>query len=167
MYSDGYLRRDDPVLSGNSSLDRSIMETKKFLRSIRHDFDAIVVRGMSGVTVGAILAYQWKKQLVIVRKESDTTHGVPIEGKNLVDLHSVRYIILDDFTSSGTTMREMLTALHAYGFPPPTHLAFYKPDTMLVPPTSLGLKWGGVPFIVKERKSRSLYSLTPEERIAA
>lgn len=64
-------------------------------------FDAIAFTGMSGALFAPMLAFAMKKELIAVRKSSADTHShTPIEGY----IKSKRYIIVDDFVSSGTTI---------------------------------------------------------------
>lgn len=79
------------------------------LRPLAHQFDAIAVRGMSGATVGAIIAHALGKDLILVRKpevgpgseESHTRRKVegPLNRTPLA-----RYLIVDDFEVTGTTI---------------------------------------------------------------
>lgn len=75
------------------------------------DFDGFVVRGVSGVVFGAMLALVFDRPLVVVRKEDDhTTHSSKkVEGQAL----GGRYIFVDDFISSGATVRATQRALEA------------------------------------------------------
>lgn len=74
-----------------------------------HDFDAIAFRGLSGALVAPIVAREMKKTLLCVRREiGETGHSVHgVEG----DLAARRYVILDDFVSSGTTVRKIIQAV--------------------------------------------------------
>lgn len=65
------------------------------------DFDAIAVRGVSGITMGSILAHVLNKELVVVRKLEEDSHAsynaeTPKEFS--------KYIVVDDFTCSGETL---------------------------------------------------------------
>lgn len=74
--------------------------------------DAIVVTGKSGISVAFACMYamtDFELPLIVVRKRGETTHGSPIEGNDKVDVQ--RYLILDDFVSSGTTVREIVARL--------------------------------------------------------
>lgn len=74
-----------------------------------YEFDAFVVRGISGIAFGSILAYIMGKRLVIVRKPDEDSHGQCVENWQAGD----RIIYLDDFICSGDTLREMHKALSA------------------------------------------------------
>lgn len=72
-------------------------------------FDAIAFRGMSGAMVAPVLAYALDKSLIMVRKpkhHSEEHHShMPVEG----DINTGRYLIVDDFRSTGATIRAILT----------------------------------------------------------
>lgn len=76
---------------------------------------AVVVHGNSGVSCGfaALMASTEDFNLVLLRKDNDNSHGSPIEGP---DGHRLgKYLILDDFISSGATMnriRDKINTLH-------------------------------------------------------
>lgn len=77
---------------------------------------AVVVHGNSGVSCGfaALVVTDTPFNLVLLRKDNDNSHGSPIEGP---DGHKLgKYLILDDFISSGATMnriRDKINILHA------------------------------------------------------
>ena len=76
---------------------------------------SVVVHGNSGVSCGfaALMASTEDFNLVLLRKDNDNSHGSPIEGP---DGHRLgKYLILDDFVSSGATMnriRDKIDTLH-------------------------------------------------------
>lgn len=68
---------------------------------------AVVVHGNSGVSCGfaALMVTDTPFNLVLLRKDNDNSHGSPIEGP---DGHRLaKYLILDDFVSSGATMNRI------------------------------------------------------------
>jgi adenine/guanine phosphoribosyltransferase-like PRPP-binding protein len=74
------------------------------------DFDSIVATGMSGMSVAPIVAFVLKKQLVVVRKTTDGTHSCDLVEKD----HKKgirRYVIIDDFVSSGDTVNRVYRQL--------------------------------------------------------
>lgn len=79
-------------------------------------FDCIAVRGISGISIGSIVAFQLKKNLAIVRKPNEKFHA-PVGPLVLVESPEavIRYVVIDDFVSSGETLyhiqRNML-AIH-------------------------------------------------------
>jgi len=78
-------------------------------------FDAIAYRGASGAITASIIAYELKKPLILVRKPEDTKGHSPymVEGPTRVK----RYLIIDDFMSTGKTyeaIREAVRAEHPH-----------------------------------------------------
>lgn len=93
---------------------RTIARALKFLRARTDQFDAIAFSGMSGATMAPILAYMLNKQLIIVRKDADlegnshATSTVEYADGGLRD----RILIVDDFVSSGATIRRIMSKIH-------------------------------------------------------
>ncbi len=94
------------------------------LRKYRDHFDAIAVRGVSGLVIGSILADRLGKHLLVVRRQSDIKavgigwkddtareqYTQACHSKMLVEgpldwTPLARYIVVDDFTSSGNTLK--------------------------------------------------------------
>ena len=76
---------------------------------------SVVVCGNSGVSCGfaALMLSAVDFNIVLLRKDNDNSHGSPIEGPEGHRLD--RYIILDDFVATGTTMnrvRYKISTLH-------------------------------------------------------
>jgi len=72
-------------------------------------FDAIAVRGMSGATMGSIVAHLMDKDLFLVRKEGERTHSSRrLEGPN----GPCDYVIIDDLISSGETVKTIQQEIH-------------------------------------------------------
>lgn len=82
-----------------------VQRAKKTLKPYTHLFDSITVMGMSGVTVGVPVGLDLGIPVVIIRKDSDTSHS----GKNPINLRSLgsRSIFLDDFITAGMTRRRV------------------------------------------------------------
>lgn len=70
------------------------------------DFDSIAVRGVSGLVMGPIVAHVMDKHLIVSRKEDPTGHSI-----RTVEMseYSRRYVILDDFVSSGDTLVKIVS----------------------------------------------------------
>ena len=68
---------------------------------------SVVVHGNSGVSCGfaALMASAEDFNLVLLRKDNDNSHGAPLEGPYGHRLG--KYLILDDFVSSGATMNRI------------------------------------------------------------
>lgn len=67
-----------------------------------HEADTIVVSGKSGISAGFAALTRINFPLAVVRKPGENSHGSLIEGTDQHDMR--RYIILDDFVSSGSTV---------------------------------------------------------------
>lgn len=68
---------------------------------------SVVVHGNSGVSCGfaALMLSAEDFNLVLLRKDNDNSHGAPIEGPAGHRLQ--KYLILDDFVSSGATLNRI------------------------------------------------------------
>lgn len=69
---------------------------------------SVVVHGNSGVSCGfaaLMLSPHEDFNIVLLRKDNDNSHGSPIEGPEGHRLG--RYLILDDFVATGTTMNRI------------------------------------------------------------
>lgn len=85
-----------------------------------HDFDTIAFRGMSGALIAPALALELQKNLIMVRKPSDKGHSCfKVEGNQ----DAKRYIIVDDFESSGDTKRIIIEAVRDFA-PDANYLGF-------------------------------------------
>jgi len=77
----------------------------------RQEFDSIAFRGMSGAVSAPIIALALKKNLILVRKPEDRTHSqYRVEGFNA----SRRYVIVDDFISTGETARAIRDSIYNF-----------------------------------------------------
>lgn len=73
------------------------------------EFDTIAFSGISGAIVAPMIALWMNKHLLLVRKKNDDTHSrLMVEGYYGVK----KFIVVDDFVSSGTTLRRILEATH-------------------------------------------------------
>lgn len=86
----------------NDAVDKCL----RALAPIKNDFNGIVVTGLSGITIGSIVAYFMDKTLTIIRKPHEECHGNTVEGPI-----PRKYIILDDFISSGDTIIRIMSQL--------------------------------------------------------
>lgn len=83
--------------------------TKAIEDKVFGEFDGIACIGTSGLAVAPILAYQFDKHLMVVRKENDASHKESdIESHDSV----TRYIIVDDFVSSGRTLENIIRGIN-------------------------------------------------------
>lgn len=90
-----------------TKLREGVSEGVSLLR--RKNFDSIVFQGVSGVLIAAPLAVRLKKNLIVVRKHQDCHSQHAIEGKN-----PKNYIIVDDFISSGRTVKVILSKMKRF-----------------------------------------------------
>lgn len=81
-------------------------------------FDAIAVRGCSGIVPGTIVAYLLRKPLIIVRK-GETSHSDvgPAGAEILCDSLPLKftYVVIDDTRATGATIKAIRTALSTKG----------------------------------------------------
>jgi adenine/guanine phosphoribosyltransferase-like PRPP-binding protein len=77
----------------------------------KHKFDSIAFRGMSGALIATPVSLALNKPLILIRKEEDVTHSsFKVEGNKACK----RYVILDDFISSGETYKAIVTAVSIF-----------------------------------------------------
>ena len=93
-------------------LDLVVESSRRSLVDV--EFDAIAVTGISGLSVGAPLALALQKKLLVLRKESEDSHGLRGELLGANDLEEgTRVLVVDDFFSSGETGRRVCNAVLA------------------------------------------------------
>lgn len=73
------------------------------LSSTNWDYSAIASSGLSGNLFSLPLADRLGKDLIVVRKQQESNHGQVVEGSAPIQ-PGLRYIIVDDFSSSGDTI---------------------------------------------------------------
>ncbi|KKK93034.1 hypothetical protein LCGC14_2696920 [marine sediment metagenome] len=71
-------------------------------------FGAIAFRGTSGAALAYPLSAQLNIPLICVRRAREPSHGFSIEG---TQRNIRKYIIVDDFTDSGKTIKAILKAI--------------------------------------------------------
>lgn len=112
------------ILSGGYATQYKMAKVRKSAeyaaRAINEMMDetgatSVVVHGNSGVSCGfaALMLSDVDFNIVLLRKDNDNSHGSPVEGPEGHRLG--RYLILDDFVATGTTMnriRDKITTLH-------------------------------------------------------
>jgi len=77
------------------------------------EFDTIAFTGLSGSLFGPVLAYVMGKEIIAVRKQGEPNHsGRDAEGHAAAK----RVLIVDDFVSSGNTLRNIDQAVRALTF---------------------------------------------------
>ena len=74
------------------------------------EFDAFAFCGISGAYVAPVLAVMMSKGITAVRKEGERCHS----GRKVEGAINCRYIIVDDFVSTGATIKHIKdTIMHA------------------------------------------------------
>ena len=91
--------------------DKLISEAVKVLRTWRSHFDAIAVSGYSSAMTASIVASKLRKNLVLVRKESEERFSNHIvEGQ-----HNQRVLFFDDLIDTGGTFRRIRNGVEKIG----------------------------------------------------
>lgn len=91
-------------------LPKYLNQTFKAIEQWGGEFDSIAFRGLSGALLAPALAIGLEKSLIAVRKNESRHSGLKVEG----DQAARSYIIVDDFVSTGETVREIERLV--YGF---------------------------------------------------
>lgn len=75
------------------------------------DFDTIAVTGVSGILIGSPLSIALKKNLIIIRKDTSSTHSnVLVEGWGV----NQKIVLVDDMIATGETIRKMEEEIGAH-----------------------------------------------------
>lgn len=74
------------------------------------NFSHIACMGISGSSIAYPLRYKDGYSLLHVRKSSNYSHGITIEASP-IETKKLRYIIVDDFISSGTTINNIINSI--------------------------------------------------------
>lgn len=107
------------VYRGNhlSDLREIVNQSVRDLKAHIDEFDAIVVRGISGLAVGSPVSLRLKKDLLVVRKPQNVerSHGsFPVIGARV---EGARILFFDDFRAGGVTFMACRDALLSEGKP--------------------------------------------------
>lgn len=87
-----------------------IFEAISYLKPKSKEFDAIAFCGCSGSLVAPVLAYELGKAMIVVRKLKDTKSHCHREAEGR---DCERFLIVDDFITSGDTIRFILDKIKA------------------------------------------------------
>lgn len=91
-------------------LETIIDDVVRTIKKSKIDFDAIAFRGVSGALVAPAVAAELHKPLLLVRKNSESSHSLyQVEG---CDKYKCRYIIIDDFVCSGSTIKAIVNDIN-------------------------------------------------------
>jgi adenine/guanine phosphoribosyltransferase-like PRPP-binding protein len=93
-----------------SNFEVVVEEAIDFLAPKTDEFDAIAFCGASGSLVAPVLAYTLNKSMIVVRKLKEIrSHScLEVEGRDCK-----RFLIVDDFSSTGTTIEHILAKIKA------------------------------------------------------
>jgi orotate phosphoribosyltransferase len=83
---------------------KTFRQSFRILRALKkdHPFDAIAVRGVSGMALGFALAHKLKVGVICVRKSETKAHSkLCVEGF----VGAKRYVIVDDLVDNGETVK--------------------------------------------------------------
>jgi adenine/guanine phosphoribosyltransferase-like PRPP-binding protein len=100
---------------------RDLLETAEssIRADVGDDFHFFAVTGVSGIVLGTLLSQKFERHLVVVRKQREAKHsGYIVEGLQAINgVGNLKYVIVDDFISTGTTIKRMRYELsrHARG----------------------------------------------------
>lgn len=97
-------------LFNKEAFKKTLFEAAKVARELQKDeatrFDAIAFTGNSGAIFAGALAVKINTNMILVRKPNESSHagGAIVEG----DDRDKRYLIVDDFISSGDTIKRIV-----------------------------------------------------------
>lgn len=99
----------------NSYFDKALTHTNgELVELMRHEtrgveYDTIVGTGLSGTIFTARVAPALRKKFAIIRKKDDeSTHS----SNRIEGVVGQRFVVADDFVSSGATLKYVLTTMH-------------------------------------------------------
>ena len=88
-------------------VENVVAEVLKLKKTLK--FHAIAFRGTSGAAMAYPVSVAIGIPLICVRKASENSHGHALEGSDSIDVK--KYIIIDDFISSGSTMNQIVEGI--------------------------------------------------------
>jgi adenine/guanine phosphoribosyltransferase-like PRPP-binding protein len=96
------------MFASPAALYEAVEYLKDVIEEQAIEFDAIVVRGVSGAVIGGALSLALRKQLTVVRKRGVDCHS-EIVGQCEGLLHAPhKYLIVDDFVATGKTLAHIV-----------------------------------------------------------
>jgi adenine/guanine phosphoribosyltransferase-like PRPP-binding protein len=108
LISTGYLSAILEPDTFNKTIEKAIEVLSK------KRFKTLIVRGLSGVIIGTVVAHRLGKELVIVRKPTERSHGSGLETTNALMANLGACVFFDDFIESGATLKATLAGLREY-----------------------------------------------------
>lgn len=93
------------------TVSQTVTEAKRL--KDKHNFDTIAFCGMSGAAMAFLLAHQLRLPLLCVRKKNESSHYRSQMPSTLMEgnLDCQRYLLLDDFISSGATVNYVVESI--------------------------------------------------------
>lgn len=95
-----WLRTACDVRKRDVLIEKSIETLSAYRKQRGKKFDAIACCGYSGLLISTVLSYEMKIPLIVVRKNKSHDDSLVFGMEN-----ASKYIIVDDFVSSGKTVR--------------------------------------------------------------
>ena len=95
----------------SATVEKTIKAAELLRQEVR--FDTIAFSGVSGSAMGFILGHWLSVPLICVRKMNDGSHFQGFQGVRCVEgnLSARRYMIVDDFISSGKTVNYIIDSI--------------------------------------------------------
>lgn len=129
-----YRQMVDSSLPGRSNyISGNLLEgTNGFLVNAREiladvDFDTFVVTGMSGAMAGTLLSHRLNKNLLVLRKNDDSTHH---DTADYFGRLGKKWVFLDDLVSTGDTFRQVYNRMEKMTRQLVTYDTLYVSDPM-------------------------------------
>ena len=95
---------------------RTIEKSLAAAKALKEEFgyDTIAFCGMSGAAIAFILAYELELPLLCVRKKGESSHFSSLNVNKVLEgnVDTKKYLIVDDFISSGATVRYIMESIH-------------------------------------------------------
>jgi adenine/guanine phosphoribosyltransferase-like PRPP-binding protein len=102
-----------PIFNPDSlkiTVDSLVRQT--ILLKEKYGFDTIVFSGTSGTSMGFLLSHLLDIPVLCIRKKNDSSHYSNWRGPLEGNIGLERYLIVDDFISSGDTVRYIMDEIH-------------------------------------------------------
>lgn len=93
---------------------RTVANLVKVINESEVKFDYILCTGISGIIVSGAVAARLKKNVLIIRKEREATHGDDYEYANNFSPRTKKFIIIDDGISSGKTIVRLFGKMNEF-----------------------------------------------------
>jgi adenine/guanine phosphoribosyltransferase-like PRPP-binding protein len=108
------------IFEGPKIYSKIVLDAMKALKPRSKEFEAIAMRGFSGSLLGPTLAYLLQKHMIIVRKEPGHSVKDSVQGRRVGT-----YLIVDDFISSGDTIKSIVENIRKHAGTAMTPVGIY------------------------------------------